>query len=83
MVGAFPFPRFRPQNRVIMSMQPRPWPEIPEETARVANAAFPKGALAIRIRDELGSWYVDADFAAAYPVRGKPGISPGSARRSW
>jgi transposase len=59
-----------------MSMQPQPWPEIPEETARVARAAFPKGALAIRIRDELGSWYEDADFAAAYPVRGKPGISP-------
>ena len=42
----------------------------------MARAAFPKGALAIRIRDELGSWYEDADFAAVYPVRGKPGISP-------
>ena len=59
-----------------MSMQPRPWPEVPEDTARVAKSAFPKGSLAIRIRDELGSWYEDADFAAAYPVRGKPGISP-------
>ncbi len=57
-------------------MQPQPWPEVPEVTARVAKAAFPKGALAIRIRDELGSWYEDADFAAGYPVRGKPGISP-------
>jgi transposase len=34
------------------------------------------GALAIRIRDELGSWYEDAGFAAAYGVRGKPGLSP-------
>jgi transposase len=60
-----------------MSMQPRPWPEVPEETARVARAAFRKGgSLAIRIRDELGSWYEDADFAAVYPVRGRPGISP-------
>jgi transposase len=59
-----------------MSMQARLWPEVPEATVRVARAAFPKGALAIRIRDELGSWYEDADFAAAYPVRGKPGISP-------
>jgi transposase len=60
-----------------MSMQPRPWPEVPEETARVARSAFRKsGSLAIRIRDELGSWYEDGDFAAAYPVRGKPGISP-------
>jgi transposase len=60
-----------------MSMQPRPWPEVPEATARVAKAAFRRGgALAIRIRDELGSWYEDADFAVVYPVRGKPGLSP-------
>jgi transposase len=57
-------------------MQPQPWPEVPQATARVAKSAFRKGSLAIRIRDELGSWYVDEDFAAAYPVRGKPGISP-------
>jgi transposase len=59
-----------------MSMQPQPWPEVAEQTAQVAKMAFPKGALAIRLRDELGSWYEDADFAVAYPVRGKPGISP-------
>ena len=58
-------------------MQPQPWPEVPAATARVAKSAFRKGgSLAIRIRDELGSWYEDEDFAAAYPVRGKPGISP-------
>jgi len=58
-------------------MQPRPWPEVPEATARVAKAAFRRGgALAIRIRDELGSWYEDADFAVVYPARGKPGLSP-------
>ena len=57
-------------------MQPQPWPEVPAQTARVAKRAFPRGALAIRIRDELGSWYEDEDFAAVYPVRGKPGISP-------
>jgi transposase len=60
-----------------MSMRPRPWPEVPEETARVAKSAFRRGgSLPIRIRDELGSWNEDADFAVAYPVRGKPGISP-------
>jgi transposase len=60
-----------------MSMQPQPWPEVPEATARVAKAAFRRGgALAIRIRDELGSWYEDADFAVVYPARGKPGLSP-------
>jgi len=57
-------------------MQPQPWPEVPADTARVARRAFRKGSLAIRARDELGSWYEDAAFAAAYGVRGKPGISP-------
>jgi Sortase domain/Transposase domain (DUF772)/Pentapeptide repeats (8 copies) len=42
----------------------------------VAKNAFRKGALAIRPRDELGSWYDDAGFAAGYGARGKPGISP-------
>jgi len=59
-----------------MSMQPRPWPEVPAGTARVARRAFRKGALAIRVRDELGAWYEDADFAGGYGVRGAPGISP-------
>ena len=26
--------------------------------------------------DELGSWYENGNFAAVYPVRGAPGISP-------
>ena len=65
-----------PQNRVVMSMQPKPWPEVPAATARVARAAFRKGSLAMRARDELGTWYRDADFGAAYGVRGAPGMSP-------
>jgi transposase len=59
-----------------MSMQPKPWPEVPAATAKVARAAFRKGSLAMRARDELGAWYQDGDFAVAYGVRGAPGISP-------
>ncbi|MFV2127475.1 hypothetical protein ACFHWS_23485 [Micromonospora sp. LOL_013] len=59
-----------------MSMQPRPWPDVPEQTARMARAAFRKGNLATRIRDELGQVYEDARFSAAFGVRGRPGISP-------
>lgn len=59
-----------------MSMQPQPWPDVPEQTGRVAKRAFPKGSLAIRARDELGSWYADEDFADVFGVRGAPGISP-------
>ncbi len=49
---------------------------MPAATARVAKRAFRKGALAIRARDQLGSWSEDADLAPAYGVRGAPGISP-------
>jgi transposase len=59
-----------------MSMQPKPWPEVPERTARTARASSRKGNLAMRIRDELGAVYADERFAAAFAVRGKPGISP-------
>jgi transposase len=60
-----------------MSMQPRPWPDVPELTARMARASSPKGNLAMRVREELGEVYADARFAAAFGVRGRPGISPG------
>lgn len=59
-----------------MSMQPKPWPDVPAETARIARKAFRKGSLPIHARDELGVWFADDDFAAAYGVRGAPGISP-------
>lgn len=43
----------------------------------MARAAFPKGSLGMRIRDELGELFLDADFAGLYPSRGKPASSPG------
>ncbi len=60
-----------------MSMQPRPWPDVPELTARMARSSSRQGNLAMRIRDELGEVYADARFAGAFGVRGRPGISPG------
>lgn len=60
-----------------MSMQPREPGEIPVETVRVARAAFPKGSLAIRVRDELGVLFADEQFADLFPVRGEPAWSPG------
>ncbi len=59
-----------------MSMQPRPWPEVPVLTAQVARAAFAGGSLAMRIRDELGAWCEDEAFSAVYGTRGAPGLSP-------
>ena len=37
-----------------MSLRPRAFAQVPEQTAAVARAAFPKGSLAMRVRDELG-----------------------------
>lgn len=59
-----------------MSMYPQELANIPEETARVAHAAYPKGMLAMRLRDELGVVYRDEPFAALFPSRGRPAEAP-------
>jgi transposase len=74
--GIFPRSCSRLQNRVIMCVQPRPWPEVPAATARVAWRAFRKGSLAMRARDQLGAWCRDESFSGVYGTRGAPGISP-------
>jgi transposase len=61
-----------------MSLEPRADDGVPELTARVVRAAFPKGTLAIRIREALGPLFADEDFAAAFPRRGRPAASPGA-----
>jgi transposase len=60
-----------------MSLQPQPVAPVPEDTARVARAAFPKGTLLLRLRDELGALYADERFAALFPTRGQPAEAPG------
>jgi transposase len=59
-----------------VSLHPRSDFAIPEETRRVAHAAFPKGALGLRIADELGPLYRDDQFAELFPTRGLPAASP-------
>ena len=59
-----------------MSLRPEAIGPIPEETARVARAAFPDGATAMRVRDELGTIYEDEDFADLFPARGRPAEAP-------
>ncbi|MFD7669290.1 transposase, partial [Streptomyces sp. NPDC059788] len=60
-----------------MSMRPEEPGEVPAETVRVARAAFPKGSLMIRIRDELGVLFTDEQFVGLFAARGKPAFSPG------
>src|SRR5436305_14592541 len=59
-----------------MSLQPQSDFAIPEETQRVAHAAFPKGTLCLRIADELGPLYRDDQFTELFPTRGPPAASP-------
>src|SRR5437016_13639568 len=50
---------------------------VPEETARVARAAFPKGHPYMTLRDVLGTIFQDEDFATLFPAWGHPGLPPG------
>lgn len=49
---------------------------IPEETARVARAAYPKGNLYMKMRDALGTMYQDESFAHLFPQNGRPAEAP-------
>src|SRR5512132_2119816 len=59
-----------------MSLHPQLDYPIPEETRRVAHAAFPAGNLCPRIADELGNLYRDDQFADFFPDRGQPALAP-------
>jgi transposase len=59
-----------------MSLRPQTPHSIPEETQRVAHAAFPKGTLCLHIADGLGPLDHDDQFAALFPNRGQPSASP-------
>jgi len=55
-----------------MSLLPQVVYFVPEETARVARAAFPRSNPYLRLADTLGTIYQDGDFAELYPLRVSP-----------
>jgi len=59
-----------------MCLHPRPVDPVPQETARVAKTAFPKGNTLMKMRDELGTIFEDEDFAHLFPRRGQPAMAP-------
>src|SRR6266852_4642631 len=59
-----------------MSLRPDPIGPVPDETARVAQAAFPHGTAWMRLRDVLGPIYEDATFAPLFSQRGRPAEAP-------
>lgn len=59
-----------------MTLQAHTELSIPEETVRVARAAYPKGHLYLKLRDVLGSIYQDEAFAHLFPHNGHPAEAP-------
>jgi transposase len=59
-----------------MSFHPAAIEPVPDDTARVASAAFPRGNPYMRLRNKLGSLFADPAFASLFATRGKPAESP-------
>jgi transposase len=59
-----------------MSLDPLPIEPVPEETARVARAIFPKGNRYLLLRDTFGTLFTDPLFADLFPTRGQPALAP-------
>ncbi len=58
-------------------LKPENDPQIPEETTKVAKAAFPNGNIYLLLRDTLGPIFEDKAFIDLYPTLGQPAESPG------
>ena len=59
-----------------MVLHPQSIKAIPLLTKEIARQAFPKGNLYMTLRDELGSFYNDSDFAELYSTEGQPALHP-------
>jgi transposase len=59
-----------------MSLSPERILNVPERTAEVAHAAFPRGNRYMMMCDELGTIYRDDQFADLYPSVGQPAEMP-------
>ena len=57
-------------------LRPEPKENIPEETRRVARAAFPKGNVYMQMRDEVGTLYEDEAFRNVFSRLGQPAVAP-------
>lgn len=49
---------------------------IPDDTERVAHAAFPHGNRYLRLRDALGPLFYNPDFAPFFAHEGRPAVDP-------
>jgi transposase len=54
-----------------MSLNPEPIDSVPEETARIARAAYPKGNSYLQLRDTFGTIYQDTESSSRTQVSRK------------
>ena len=59
-----------------MSLHARFVSDVPEETQRVARAAFRQGNQVLQMRDELGTIFTDEHFVDLFPNVGRPAEAP-------
>jgi len=59
-----------------MCLKPEESQWIPEETAKVAWAIYPKGNRVMLVRGYLGGIYQDRALEDCYPKRGQPTEAP-------
>jgi transposase len=62
-----------------MCVQPVSWPEPDPRISAAIAAKYPgkrPRPLAVQVRDRLGQWLGDEQFAAVFGTRGRPGWSP-------
>jgi transposase len=59
-----------------MSLKPALIQPVPDETARIAKAAFRKGNPLLTLREELGTIFSDKDFTDLFAKLGQPGLPP-------
>jgi hypothetical protein len=55
---------------------------VPDDTARIAQAAFRRGNPYVLLRDRLGAVFADADFADLYPSLASPLMRRGGSHLS-
>src|ERR671924_257796 len=68
--------RLSRSRRCAMSLPTSPDCPIPEETVRVAHAAFPKGTVFMRLRAALGPISSHPQFAGLFSQTGQPAEAP-------
>jgi transposase len=57
-------------------LQPSPLGPVPDDTVRVARAAFPDGHPYLVLADALGACFTDELFAPLFPAQGQPALAP-------